>query len=220
VAITLTEFARDLLLQGGLPPNRTVVKPNFVPDPGSRPNPPSHSHQVLFVGRLSAEKGIQLLLEAWAEESPQDLELVVIGSGPIGADLAASAPPGVRFLGQRSPSEVMSQMLKSRALILPSLLYEVQPMVALEALAAGLPIFHTNLGALGDTCGAGGLSLGLGSVGELMAGLRTLSAGDLLDGLGKGGRQEFETRFTEQKSLDALRGIYDLALGRDNPVIP
>lgn len=212
VAVALTEFAKERLLQGGLHPDRTVVKPNFVIDPGPRPKPPSASAEVLFVGRLTREKGTDRLLDAWSAARPEGLELVVIGSGPE-SDQARRDVPAVRFLGQLPPDEVRRKMLDSRALVVPSLWYEGQPMVILEALAAGLPVFHTDLGALGETSGKGGVSIGLGDLAGMASALQRLVDGELVDHVGRLGRFEFETRFSEHKSLEALRRIYELASG-------
>ncbi|MCP4246325.1 MAG: glycosyltransferase family 4 protein, partial [bacterium] len=63
--LALTEFARQRFIESGLPADRIAVKPNFVPDPGPRTGPPEESDLVLYVGRLSTEKGPDVLVEAW-----------------------------------------------------------------------------------------------------------------------------------------------------------
>ena len=63
--LALNEFSRARFVSGGLPPERIHVKPNFVADPGPRTVPNSASPTVLYVGRLVAEKGLGVLLEAW-----------------------------------------------------------------------------------------------------------------------------------------------------------
>ena len=61
--IALSEFARRKFIDGGLPPDRIVVKPNFVSsDPGTGEG---RGGYALFAGRLSEEKGIQVLVAAW-----------------------------------------------------------------------------------------------------------------------------------------------------------
>jgi glycosyltransferase involved in cell wall biosynthesis len=207
MAVVLTEFARERLLQGGLPPERTTVKPNFVADPGTRTSPPSASNKVLFVGRLSREKGIDSLIAAWQHARLDDLELSVIGAAPEMWSVETPSP-GVRLAGQLEPEEVKAKMLESRALVVPSASYEGQPMVILEALAAGLPVLHTDVGALGETCGAGGLSIGTGDVGQMASSLQALTDGESLNRVGEQGRREFERRFNESAGLEALRRIY------------
>ena len=119
---------------------------NFVADPGPRVMPPGESNTVLFVGRLSAEKGADLLLSAWPEKT--GLELVVVGDGPLRSTLERRGGPSVRFLGHCSPADVRDLMLRSRALVFPSLAYENQPVVLLEALSAGLPVVASRFGAI------------------------------------------------------------------------
>jgi glycosyltransferase involved in cell wall biosynthesis len=151
--LALTGFARRLLIEGGLPDDRVVVKPNFVPDPGPRPAPPSSSSTVLFAGRLSEEKGIGVLLEAWRRSPPAGLELVVIGDGPLAG---AVGGPGVRFLGRLAGEELGRLMLTARALLVPSQWYEGMPMVVLEAFAAGLPVLAGAIGGLESIVGEAG----------------------------------------------------------------
>lgn len=212
VAVTLTEFARERLLQGGLPADRTVVKPNFVSDPGPRVSSPSRSRQVLYVGRLAPEKGIIELLDAWlAIESP-DLELVIFGGGPLEQLVRAKSAGNIRVAGHASPEMVSLEMGRARALVVPSKWYEGQPMVLLEALAAGLPVFHTYLGALSETSGPGGVSIGSGSVEEMTRGLARLSDDQLVDAVGVLARAEYEKRFSDACSIRSLRQIYQRAV--------
>jgi glycosyltransferase involved in cell wall biosynthesis len=85
--IALSEFARRKFIEGGVPESRIVVKPNFVsPDPGVGEG---RGGYALFVGRLSAEKGISVLASAWRELP--DIPLVVAGDGPLAGVFEAEA---------------------------------------------------------------------------------------------------------------------------------
>jgi glycosyltransferase involved in cell wall biosynthesis len=208
VAIALTEFARTRLLQGGLPLERTVVKPNFAIDPGPRSNPPSASKRVLYVGRLSSEKGVIHLVEAWSQANMHDLELMLIGAGPQADEIRDRSGPSLRLAGPLTPEQVREEMLGARALIVPSIWYEGQPMVVLEALAAGLPVWRTDMGALAETAGRGGVSLGDGQVTTLADAIQPLDNDGLLDRVGVAAREEFEHRYTPERAIEALRQIY------------
>lgn len=151
--LALTEFARGVLVEGGIPGDRVIVKPNFVPDPGRRPAPPSRSETVLFAGRLSEEKGIALLLEAWRRCRPEGLNLTVVGDGPLASVVEG---PGVRYLGRLGGDELRRLMLTSRALLVPSQWYEGMPMVVLEAFAAGLPVMAGAIGGIESIVGEAG----------------------------------------------------------------
>jgi glycosyltransferase involved in cell wall biosynthesis len=143
-----TAFARALLVRGGLPAERIRVKPNFVADPGPRTVPAARSRTLLYVGRLAEQKGVDVLLEAWVRRADPELELLVVGDGPLGEALERRGASGVRFEGRLPPDAVRARMLSARALVFPSRSYEVQPLVVLEALAAGLPVLASALGAL------------------------------------------------------------------------
>ena len=84
--IALSHFARRKFIQGGLPPTKLHVKPNFVfPDPGEREMP---GRYAVFVGRLSQEKGVATLVAAWRKlHSP--IPLVLVGEGPLRRSLEA-----------------------------------------------------------------------------------------------------------------------------------
>lgn len=208
--LALTEFARGVFIRGGLPEERVLVKPNSVADPGPRANPPSASRSVLYVGRLSEDKGVLRLLDAWRSASVADLELIVVGDGPLRQNIERRRAPGVRVVGRLAPSQVAKLMLTSRALAFPSLWYEGQPMVVLEALAAGLPVLASNHGGTEATL------RGIGSKWLVEAGdrrgwqlaLARLSDGTSLDQAGRRARELYERSFTPKCSLTALESAY------------
>jgi glycosyltransferase involved in cell wall biosynthesis len=217
--LTLNEFARQRFIRGGVPADKIRVKPNFVADPGRRQRPPSQSKTVLFVGRIVAEKGIQRLLEAWHALGPTSLELVVIGDGPLRGTLERQeqwqALPTVRFTGPLAREAVRRWMLRSRALVFPSLLYEGQPMTVLEAFAAGLPVLASRQGGNAELLRAVAAGRWLAAPEEPAAwksGLRALHDGGHVDEAGSQVRELYEERFTEQTGRRLLEEAYDAAL--------
>ena len=143
--IVLTEFGRQKFIAGGLPAEKLVVKPNFVPDPGAPLPMAARNGGALFVGRLSVEKGVDDLLAAWRDLP--ELPLDIIGDGPEAARLSAMAPANVRFLGWRRHDEVTAELARARLLVFPSRWYEGLPMSLLEAMAAGTPVVAAGHGA-------------------------------------------------------------------------
>jgi glycosyltransferase involved in cell wall biosynthesis len=213
--LALNEFARDRFIRGGLPAHKVLVKPNFVSDPGSRDAPPSSSPVVLYVGRLASEKGVMVLLDAWRARGPTNLELVIIGDGHPRAQLERQAPPGVSFKGWLPSQEVRRWMLRSRALVLPSVGYEGQPMAVLEALAAGLPVLGSRAGGNVELLEPQGAEW-LITPGVPAAWARALSAlgdGALVDEVGARARRLYEERFTEQIGRRLLEEAYRTASG-------
>ena len=143
--IALSEFSRQKLIEGGLPGEKITIKPNFVPeDPGMGNGKGSYA---LYVGRLSSEKGIATLLDAWQKLSGT-IPLKIVGDGPLRdqAIAAAAVLPAVEYLGRLENDQVLSLMREAMMLVFPSMCYENFPMTIVEAFAAGLPIIASNMG--------------------------------------------------------------------------
>ncbi len=207
--LALTEFGRQQFIEGGLPADRLEVKSNSVTDPGPRRQPPSASRRVVFLGRLSEEKGLDVLLEAWRRAAPR-LELVVVGEGPMGAELRASAPAGVRFLGSLPPEQVRTLLLEARALVFPSVWFEGQGLVALEAAAARLPVLLSDLGAMTELFAphAQNLLMAAGDPSAVAAAIARLEDDAFVDTHGEVTRRCYEERYTHRVALERLEATY------------
>jgi glycosyltransferase involved in cell wall biosynthesis len=209
-AAALTDFAKERLEAGGIPSNRISIVPNFVTDPGPRSQPATDSEEVLFVGRLTHEKGIESLIRTW--DSIGSFRLTVIGDGPLIEGIRAIAPSNVVLLGARSSADVVERMLQARALVLPSLVFEVQPLVLIEALAAGLPIVHSDAGALGALVGGAGSAFMPENTVELAERILQLENASEVERRSKAARLQYESHYAEARAL-ALR----LRLYQDHP---
>ena len=210
VFIALTEFQRDLLVRGGLPSGRLVVKPNVVADPGPRPSPPSQSNTVLYVGRLAEEKGVHMLVDAWTKDAPLDLELLIAGDGPLRPSLeSAATAASVHFVGPVTRLGVQELMLTSRVLVFPSRVYESFGMVVAEAFAAGTPALAARGGAAAEL---------VADIGEewlvdpndpqaWLHALQRLTDG-VVDEAGRRARRVYETRLTAQDGIENLLATY------------
>jgi glycosyltransferase involved in cell wall biosynthesis len=212
--LTLSNFARTRFIRGGMPAHKIHVKPNFVSDPGLRPSPPSRSRTVLYVGRLESVKGVETLLDAWDAWSPSGFELVLVGDGKLKPALQQRARRGIRLTGSLSREAVIAWMLRSRALVFPSLLYEGQPMAVLEALGCGLPVLASRLGGNVELLGGSGEDW-LVAPGQRVAwaeGLRRLEDADWVDEAGGRARQLYEQRFNEHTGRRLLEEAYRMAL--------
>ncbi len=146
--IALTPRARELFSTWGFAKDRIVVRPHRISDPGSRSAQPSRSNTVLYAGRVSEAKGVDELCRVWTSQ-PRAHKLVVVGDGPIAADLA-SAFPDVEFVGHVEIDEVTARMRQSRALILPTLGEEAFPLVVVEAMACGIPVALSDMTLVRD----------------------------------------------------------------------
>jgi glycosyltransferase involved in cell wall biosynthesis len=209
--LALNEFARTRFIRGGLPAHKVHVKPNFVSDPGPRAEPPSRSRTILYVGRLETEKGIDTLLDAWNAWGSSRFELVLIGDGRLGPALRRRAPPGVRLTGSLSREAVLAWMLRSRALVFPSVLYEGQSVAVLEALGCGLPVLASRLGGNAELLHEDWL-VASGDRAAWTEALRRLEDGDRVDRAGADARGLYERRFSEQTARRLLEEAYRMAL--------
>jgi glycosyltransferase involved in cell wall biosynthesis len=145
--LTMTDFARGLLIRDGIPEEHIRVKPNCMDDPGDPVPYDAREPEVLFVGRLVPEKGITALLSAW-RAVPRGHRLVVIGDGPLRADVeaAAAADPTVEFRGWQTEEAVIRAQRNARLTVVPSEWYEAgPPLVMLQALASGTPLVTCDL---------------------------------------------------------------------------
>lgn len=119
---------------------------------------PADAEVVTYVGRLVSEKGLRELLAAAGalRASRPRLQLVLVGEGPMHAELAALAAAGelpVRFAGTRPPAEVARWMCASDLVTLPSY-SEGHPNVLVEALACGRPVVATPVGGIPEVVDA------------------------------------------------------------------
>ncbi|MGH8952483.1 MAG: glycosyltransferase family 4 protein [Acidimicrobiia bacterium] len=212
--IVLTRFAVDVLARAGVPEKLMVVKPNAVEDPGARSMPPSGARSILFVGRITEEKGVMDLVDAWGKSDRPGLDLVVIGDGPLLEDVRARAGHGVEVLGALPRTEVRRRMLGARALVLPSRWFEGMPMVLLEAMAAGLPVVVPDHGAMVEIAGSGGIPFRALDIGSLAGALDQLADDELADRLGASSRASYLDRYTPDASAKALLETYALVTSR------
>src|SRR5260370_36529619 len=147
VYIALTEFSRRKVVEGGLPADKIAIKANFAyPDPG--PGTGTGGYAV-FVGRLSAEKGLDTLLKAWRYLGG-DVPLKLLGDGPMATAVqdAAAKDSSIQWLGHVSLEAVYGLVGEAMFLVLPSRCYENFSMAIVEAFAKGTPVVVSKLGAM------------------------------------------------------------------------
>lgn len=212
--IALTDFSRGKLIEAGASAERTVVKPNFMFDPldgidgiGPETTPPVVP-RGLYVGRLSAEKGVGLLVEAWRElETP----LTIAGTGPLEATLKAAARGPVDFAGQRNRTQILGDFAAASYVVVPSVWYENFPMTVVEAMAMGKPVIASDIGALREIVhhGEDGLLFEPGNPAALRAAVRTLTeTPGLMAEMGRRARARYLRELTPERNLTMLEAIY------------
>jgi glycosyltransferase involved in cell wall biosynthesis len=212
--IVLSQFAARKFVEGGLPAHKIVVKPNFVqPDPGLGNN---SGEYAVFIGRLSPEKGADILLNAW-KNVKSDVPLLIIGDGQIRERLKAEfqSDSRVRFCGQMQRAEVFGALKRARFLVVPSRCYENFPVTIAEAYACGVPVIASALGAMEELVldGRTGLLFHAGDAEDLSRKIEwAWNHPNDLKQMRQECRSEYELKYSADRNHQLLMGIYDRVL--------
>ncbi len=147
----LSRYMREELVAAGVPSQRLHVVPPFVHglDAGATASGPPC---VLYVGRLVEAKGVRDAVEAW-RRSGVELPLVLAGTGPLRAGLAARAArlgPGLEVLGWVERDRLSGLYRRARALLLPPRWQEPFGLAGLEALGFGVPVVAWESGGVAE----------------------------------------------------------------------
>ncbi len=211
VYIALTEFAKEKLQNSSLKivSNQIVVKPNFTNDPGPVSN--EREDFFLFAGRISEEKGIKVLLQAFAEIPNR--RLIVAGEGPLKTELEEQFKPNlnISFTGRLNNIETIALMKKCRALIVPSLWYEGFPFVIIEAFSTGTPVLASNIGAMQSiiTDSYNGFHFKPGNKEELKTTVLTFLNNNDQKIIYSNARQTFLDHYSAERHYTAIMNIYN-----------
>jgi glycosyltransferase involved in cell wall biosynthesis len=206
--IVPSDFMKRRVLSWGIDERRVRLVNHFVRRPAGSPSRAHVGSYGMFLGRLAADKGLNILLRALGKAG--DPPFVVVGDGPSSADLQVLARSiglrHTRFAGWQQHEDINDLLAEARYVVIPSLKEETAPLSALEALASGCPLLVSDRGALPEFVGGGrGLVSRAGDVGDLAAKLVQLVRDD-----------EFCRRASEEglsfalRSLDPERHLADL----------
>lgn len=142
-----SRFLEGRMRAADVQPDKLQVLNNFVDSETIAPGDGARG-PLVYAGRLSSEKGVDLLVEAMGRLP--DAELVVAGEGrerPALEQRAAALAPGrVQFVGRLDRADVLALLRRATAMVLPSRWYENQPMSIIEAFACGTPVVASDIG--------------------------------------------------------------------------
>jgi glycosyltransferase involved in cell wall biosynthesis len=216
--VALSAFSARKHAEFGFTEAMTIM-PSFLPDLSSEQSSssrPSTRPYFLFVGRLERMKGLQDVITIFNSSGPADL--VVVGTGAYEPQLRALARDRttVHFLGYQSPLDLRALYRGARALITPSIAYEVFPLVILEAFQQGTPVIARRLGPYPEIIEASGGGLLFDDRTELETAIRSLVLDSpQRDAMAVSARQAFRLRWTETVAITAyLDLIRSVALRR------
>jgi glycosyltransferase involved in cell wall biosynthesis len=211
--IALTQFARFKYIEAGWPENKIMVKPNFMADPfNGIKNIEKKGGYALFVGRLSEEKGIDVLLDAWNHIS---LPLKLIGTGAFQETLEKNTQTNIEYLGLKDKNQVLELVRNASFIIMPSSWYEGFPMVLVEAFACGTPAVVSRLGSMEEIIepGVTGLHFESGNPNDLAEKVNWMIDNPLkVSEMGCRARNEYLSKYTPEKNYKILMDIYQQAI--------
>lgn len=218
VFIVYSQFAMDKFIQGGIPAEKIAFKTNFLhPAPAIDHGDGGYG---LFVGRLSVEKGLGIMLDAWRQLEGK-VPLKVLGDGPM-AGLVKEAMkdmPEIEWLGRRPFEEVYDIVGKAAFLVFPSEWYETFGRVAIEAFAKGTPVVASNIGAIAELIKHeyNGMLFRPSDPSDLANQVNwLLEHPQEMSQMRLAARTEFDTKYTADDNYKRLIEIYKNALNKSN----
>jgi glycosyltransferase involved in cell wall biosynthesis len=210
-------FSLKKHLEAGIPEKKLVHIPNFIKLQKFEPNYEPGDY-ILFVGRLSKEKGILTLLKAI---KGLDIELKIVGEGPMREEYEKHVRnekiTNVIFEGYKSGEELKRLYKNSAFVIFPSEWYENAPMTILETSAYGKPIIGSNIGGIPEMIinEKTGLVFKPGDYNELREKIKNLlSNPSLIVQMGKDARKRAEEEYNAELHYKRLMEVYEKAVGQ------
>jgi len=217
--ITATEFSRKKYISAGISPQKIVVKPHFI-DVALSQNGYDKGY-ILYVGRLSEEKGVRSLLRAW--EFIKDIPLKIAGDGPLAGELKSYAQTknltNIEFLGYISNPQYVEYVKNAKFIIIPSICYENFPRIVAEALAFGVPVLASRIGSIVEIVqdGKTGLLFNAGDSKDLMEkALWLVDHNDALQAMRVEARREYKQKYISEINYSQLKQIYVDAISSYN----
>jgi glycosyltransferase involved in cell wall biosynthesis len=210
VFIAPSDFMRRRLREWGIPASRIEMVRAFVRvDAQALPEPGTFG---VYVGRLSAEKGLSILLRALSMAG--DPPFRIAGEGPLGPDLARLAAQlrlkRTEFVGRLTPLQVRETLSQARFFTMPSVSDDNAPVAVMEAMAAGRPIILSHTGGLAELVErGGGIVCEAGNVASLASAVRLLMDRDQeCIKLGAQALRVAREEFSPERHLEGLERVY------------
>ena len=208
--IVLSEFQKRKMVEYGWPEEKIAVKGNFVSGGVARGGVEIKKDQIVYVGRLSKEKGVETLIEAL--RSLRFLRLKIVGDGVDRQELEKLAEgQAVEFAGQQPSDKARKVVGESKALVSPSACWETFGLAAAEAMTVGVPSVVSNVGALPDVVQDGrfGEVFEAGNVEACAAAIQRLLSRPDYDEMCAAAKHEAETKYSEEANYKQMLGIYN-----------
>lgn len=214
VFLAPSKFAKNKLVEYGWKESRIRVLPHFQEVPADAKIHPGSGGTVLYFGRLSAEKGVEDLLEAAAEVP--DLKVMIAGDGPLRTELEKWARViglhNVRFVGHVTGTALRELIAESQFTVFPSHAYETFGKSILESYAQARAVIASDLGSRRELVhdGKTGMLYRAGDSAQLAAAMKYLSARpELSRDMGENAFRLVRARYSPERHCEVLIGIYE-----------
>ncbi|MBF8148507.1 glycosyltransferase family 4 protein [Winogradskyella sp. F6397] len=205
--IALTENGKSILIKGGLPSSKIIVKQNFIEDP--KPQNIKIGHGALYIGTLTVEKGIKELIHEWQSIN---YPLKVIGAGELRRELTElNKNENISFLGVVPREQVIKELEDCAFIVMPSICQESFGLVNIEALSMGKPVLASWNGGMRDIIqdGENGYFIDINQFGDLKKKINHLIKNPtLLKEMGQNARSSYLLKYTSQINYELLINIY------------
>lgn len=216
--IAISGAQKDLHIRMGIPAERIHVLPHFYQvDPAQFIEVPGRD--VLFVGRLSKEKGVEQLLDAWKRTDRGEAKLLLAGDGQertaLENKIAAEKIGGVEFLGFVAKEDQAAMWKRAAFSVVPSIWQEPLGLVVFEAWERGRPVVVSNVGGLADSVqdGVDGLKVQMRDADAWAAAMgKLLREQQRCTAMARAGVTKLERDFTKEKWLERIEAIYGSVL--------
>jgi glycosyltransferase involved in cell wall biosynthesis len=208
--ICLTDFYKKKLLSSKLNVNerQIAIKQNFTPNNFPYIETPSNEGSLLFVGRLSKEKGIDILIDLVRTKL---FNIEIIGEGPLKNQIIELEKtfPNLVYHGFRDSDFIQQRMRNAKFLIFTSKWYEGMPLVILEALSFGLPVICSDIDNLNEIVqnGISGILFKNGDLNDLVKKINSIS-NEELKGLKKESYKTYILKYSKEHNFKLLNKIY------------
>ena len=171
----------------------------------------------LYIGRLSEEKGISNLVNAWKKYvvTHSDEWLYICGDGPEKDTLDiileySKLPLNISILGPQPRDMVFKYISKAKAVVIPSISYETGPLTMIESFSMGIPVICSDLGNMGCTIieGENGAKFDPLSIDSIVDAINRFNTYDY-EKLKRNSLITFEEKFSKEKNMELFRKIYE-----------
>jgi len=210
--ISPSKFLKNKFVEFGWPSEKISVLYNPFDSTLKTKKDLKRKNYLLYFGRLSKEKGIDILLNALKSTNES---LKVVGTGPYENQLKKIAKEknlNVEFLGFKQGDDLVSIISEAKAVVIPSIWWENMPLNMLEALSLEKPVIASNTGGMPEIIkeGENGLLFKPASVSELKEKIKKLNKLDL-DKMGKKAKESVK-HLSEDRNFEKLKLIYKTLL--------